>query len=311
MESVANGIEELELFLCDLIRQGVGHLKTEGYSFFEARAARLIDAQAPGLARLIRECASLTSAPGNWQEPLLNRIAIIYTIARSFKRLSDLPADMEADVLAAIGFNQSQEALLAQDGISDHWFVVGQTVQTEDRLRVQKSWLIGASTKRTALVLSFAHGTAPFDVLLVPGHSYEAELVFYPSRYPLRALVKSKNSERQTLLPTGGLEIESALQQYCQALSQIPWLEEMPLFLSEQTLIPASNNQANPTVYLADKNGAALPLTTRGTTGWQLLSFSSGRPLSVFGEFDGFKIRPLAAISPDNGRYLRLAQGEA
>jgi hypothetical protein len=337
MASVSAGIEELELFLRDLIRQGVGHLKTEGYAYFESRAARLVDAQAPGLARLIRECASLTSSQGNWQEPLLNRIATIYLIARSFKQIAHLPPDMEADVMAAVGFNQSQDALLTEEGIRDHWYVIGQSIYTEDRLRVQKSWLIGADTKRKALVLSFAHGTAPFDVLLVPGHSYEAELVFYPSRYPLRALIKTKNSEAPPAMPEGELSIEEALGQYSEALAQIPWLEEMPFLLSGQTLVStpqtsaaaagqvttirsssnrtnaniSSANQSSHTIFLTDQMGAGLPLNTRGVSGWQLMAFASGHPVSVFGEFDGISLKPLAAINHESGKYLRLAQGEA
>jgi hypothetical protein len=307
--SVGAGVEELDLFLVDLIRQGVGHLKSEGYAYFESRAARLVDAQAPGLARLIRECGSLTSSQGNWQEPLLNRIGTIYLIARAFGNLTNLPADMQADVLASVGFTQRQDALLAEEGICDLWYVIGQTSYTEDRLRVQKSWLYGVNSKQMALILSFAHGTAAFDVLLVPGHSYAAELVFYPSRYPLRALIKNKNSEAIADLPSGLTSIEEALSQYAEALSNIPWLEEMPLLLSQQTLIPAS--EQDPIMYITDKSGAALPLSIRHPAGWQLVAFSSGRPVTVFGEFDGVNLTPLAAINNGNGRFLRLAQVEA
>jgi len=308
MESVSAGVEELELFLCDLIRQGVGHLKTEGYAYFETRAARLIDAQAPGLARLVRECASLTASQTNWQEPLLNRIATIFLIARAFRNLDRLPPLMQQDVLAAVGFTQSQENLLSENGISDLWCVVGQYVYSEDRLRVQKSWLYGGKSKRTALILSFAHGMAPFDVTLIPGHFYDAELVFYPSSYPLRALIKNKNSESQATMPEGFTSIESALDQYAQALTNIPWLEEVPILLSGQKVVP--NFERNKKMFLTDENGSALPLATKESNAWQLLAFSSGQALSIFGEYDGVSLTPLAALSAGGDRYLRLATGE-
>ncbi|MBS1992032.1 MAG: SWIM zinc finger family protein [Cyanobacteria bacterium SZAS LIN-3] len=314
MESVRAGVEELELFLSDLIRQGVGQIKNESYSYFEARAARLVDAQAPGLARLIRECASITSSKTNWQETLLNRLATIYLIARAFRNLQNLSPEMQEDVLAAVGFTQSQEALLTspEAGIKDNWYVVGQSIYNEDRLRVQKSFLWGTATRRVAMVLSFAHGTAPFDVIIVPGHFYEAELVYYPSVYPLRALLKSQTNSTVVAgttnekMPQGITSIEEALKEYARALSCLPWLEELPLLLSQQTLVADTDNS----IYITDKTGAALPLATRDSAGWQLLAFSSGLPLSLFGQFDGVKFTPLSAVHDSRGSYLRLATGE-
>jgi len=314
MDSVKAGVEELELFLSDLIRQGVGHIKNESYSYFEARAARLVDAQAPGLARLIRECAAITSAKTDWQETLLNRLATIYLIARAFRNMANLSPELSEDVMAAVGFTQSQEGLLAAEGVSDVWYVIGQSTYTEDKLRVQKSFLWGGRNKRVAMILSFAHGTAPFDVLLIPGQFYEAEVVYYPSVYPLRALIKSQTLTKVQInpdqLPSGETSIEDALKQYAAALSRLPWLEEFPLLLSEQTLVVDYDQS----LYVTDKDGVALPLATRDNTGWQLMAFSSGLPVSLFGQFDGVSFIPLSALhasSDRSGSYLRLATGEA
>jgi hypothetical protein len=310
LENVQAGVEELELFLADLIRQGVGNLKSEGYAFFESRAARLVDAQAPGLARLVRECAALTSGQTNWQETLLNRIATIYLITRAFQNIDRLPAIIREDVLTAIGFNQSQEAVLNGEAIADEWLVIGQYVYNEDKLRVQKSWLRGLNRGRTALVLSFAHGTAPFDVLLVPGHIYDAELVFYPSNFPLRALIKVKNSDvgdvfEKAFRPVGVSTIGDALDQYASALAHLPWLEELPVLFNGQSLRRISDRD----LFIADQNDGALPLLTNYQSGWQLTAFSAGHPLTLFGEFDGIAFRPLAAINEQNGAFLKMAQG--
>ncbi|MBU6450616.1 MAG: SWIM zinc finger family protein [Cyanobacteria bacterium REEB67] len=310
LENVQAGVEELELFLADLIRQGVGNLKSEGYAFFESRAARLVDAQAPGLARLVRECAALTSGQTNWQETLLNRLATIYLITRAFKNIDQLPAIMREDVLTAVGFNQSQEAVLSGEAVADEWLVVGQYVYNEDKLRVQKSWLRGLSKGRTALILSFAHGTAPFDVLLVAGHIYDAELVFYRSNYPLRALIKVKNGDvgdlfERALRPQGVSTIDDALQEYACALAHLPWLEDLPVLINGQILVRTSDRD----LFIADKQKGALPLQTNYQAGWQLTAFSAGHPLTLFGEFDGTSLKPLAAINEQNGAFLKLAQG--
>ena len=62
MKRVGSGVEEFELWLCDLIRGGLGRVQSETYAFWDQPASRLVDAQAPGLARRVRALASLPSS---------------------------------------------------------------------------------------------------------------------------------------------------------------------------------------------------------------------------------------------------------
>src|SRR5262245_40528954 len=54
---VVAGLQELELWLRDLVRGGLAPIQSQPPQFWERMAARLVDAQAPGIARLIREMA--------------------------------------------------------------------------------------------------------------------------------------------------------------------------------------------------------------------------------------------------------------
>jgi len=60
---VQSGIEELSLWLENLVRQGLAWAQTQPPSFWEQIASRMVDAQAPGLARLIRNLAALPGGP--------------------------------------------------------------------------------------------------------------------------------------------------------------------------------------------------------------------------------------------------------
>ncbi len=51
---VEAGLEELERWLRDLVRQGLAHAQKQPARYWDAMAARLVDAQAPGLARWLR-----------------------------------------------------------------------------------------------------------------------------------------------------------------------------------------------------------------------------------------------------------------
>ena len=48
------GIDELDRWLGDLVRRGLDSARSEGYRFWDAMGARLVDAQAAGLARSVR-----------------------------------------------------------------------------------------------------------------------------------------------------------------------------------------------------------------------------------------------------------------
>jgi len=301
LSKVQAGIEELELFVIDLMRQGIGSVKKQPFTFWKNRAARLVDAQAPGLARLISECGEICARTHDWENALIDKLSTINLICRTFLKIDQLSPELKADVLTAIGINQSQDELLsgAGESVQDLWLVVGQYNYTQDRLRVQKSWLWGKKGQ-SALVLSFAHGNAPFDVMLIAGIFYHAELVFYQGSLRQRALIKTKNSEPAVAPFLEGSSVDRALTSYAEALAKTPWLDTMPMLLQE--VIPHKSSDGK--WWLIDDNKSALPLIAREEIGWQLTSYSGGQPLSLFGEWDGTTLKPLSALK--DGSYLKL-----
>lgn len=53
-KKVADGIEELLLWIKDIVRNGIINLPEKGFAFWEQMAKRMVDAQAPGLAGMVR-----------------------------------------------------------------------------------------------------------------------------------------------------------------------------------------------------------------------------------------------------------------
>src|SRR5512134_1283819 len=84
---VTAGLADLELWLRDLVRQGLAKLPEQPPKFWQTQAARMIDAQAPGLARLVSEMSSLPASGEGWQERMLERMSRLYLLVESFKRL--------------------------------------------------------------------------------------------------------------------------------------------------------------------------------------------------------------------------------
>jgi hypothetical protein len=296
---VSAGVQELELWLRDLVRNGLAVAQTQPTQFWERMAARLVDAQAPGLARLVREmggAAVNVSSGENWQARLLERAGRLYLLIEGYKRIYELPEDHQADIRAAIGWTVNQEELLTQPSIQncwrDCWQVLGSRVEQEDRLCVQRVWLWGETTNRPALILNFAHGHQPLDVSLVTGTKFDAELAFYPGAFALRALVKERFSDVEPAEFWVGYEtVSAATAVYAAALALHPWLEQFPMPLSAVTPIRRNEGWA-----LRDSEGRILPVHPK-VDAWAFLALSGGHPMALFGEWDGDFWWPLSVWS--------------
>jgi hypothetical protein len=297
---VASGLRELELWLRDLVRSGLATAQTQPPQFWERTAARLVDAQAPGAARMVRELAGLPSSGEGWQARLLDRVGRIYLLIEGFKRIEQLSIETQTDIRALIGWTQSQDELLQTAGIRDRWRVLGQRVEQEDRLRLQRSWLLGETGNRSALLLHFAAGNQPLDASLIPGTAFDAEMVFYPGAYPLRALIKERNDTPSQLGRMGGYAyITDAVSAYAAALARNPWIEVFPFAL--KSVIPIRRDGH---WFVRDTDANLLQLNPRSSHHLSLLALSGGREIDLFGEYDGEHLWPLSAIA--EGRFVRF-----
>jgi hypothetical protein len=297
---VASGLRELELWLRDLVRSGLASAQTQSPQFWERTAARLVDAQAAGVARMVRELANLPSSGEGWQARLLDRVSRIYLLIEGFKRIDGLSIETQADIRALIGWTQSQDELLQTEGIRDRWQVLGQHVEQEDRLRLQRSWLHGETGNRPALLLHFAAGNQPLDASLVPGTAIDAEMVFYPGAYPLRALIKERNDSPFQLDRMGGYaNITDAVSAYAAALARNPWIDLFPFAL--KSVIPIRRDGH---WFVRDSDANLLELHPRSSHHLSLLALSGGREIELFGEYDGERLWPLSAVA--EGRFVRF-----
>ncbi len=286
---VKAGVEELERWLGDVVRQGLAAVYGQPYSFWDVIAARMVDAQAPGLARQLRDMAGIASTGAGWQERLLARLGRLHLLLAGYNRGETLPPETQVDVRTLIGWPQNQDEVLAGEGWRDRWLVLGQRVETEEQLQIQRTWLWGKERDHPALILNFSHITQPLDTSLVIGTCLDAELVFFPSAYPLRSLIKI----RHHILPIeeipGYRAIAAMRLEYVKAIAGNPWLAEFPVAL--QKVIPLRNNN---TWVLRDVEGYLLPIAPNFEGGWQLLALSGGYPLTLFGEWNGEYLRPLS-----------------
>jgi len=289
---IAAGLDELDRWLGDQVRSGLAGAASAGYGHWEQMAARLVDAQAPGVAATVRGLAGAASDPTG--EALLAELALLRLLVAGYRRIEELPEPLAATVRGHVGIPVQTDEVLAGPAVRDRWSVVGVRDETEDRLTVRRVWLHGADSGRPALVLSFAAPGQPLSADLVLGMVLDADLHFFPGALPLRALVGAKHAPVEPVAPAG-VPIATALRGYAEALAADPWLTRWPLVLAE--VIPATS-------HLVDPSGTGLPLDPAVDVPWRLLAVSGGHPVTVAGEWSRAGLRPLTAWV--SGRLVRL-----
>jgi hypothetical protein len=292
MFQMAAGLAELESWLLDLFRQGLATLEGQASSYFNDLAARMVDAKLGTLARRIRQLPALLLKT-DWHEKLLAEIGEIYLLLRAFQKLDTLPEPLQDDLLALAGVNLKKEDLLAQTGVPDNWLVAGQTLEEDDaNLLARRIWLIGEKTEKNALLLDFAWGGAGFETSFKLGTVLRAEVVFYPSAHPQRALLKKfEYSNEAFSLRNGHPSLTAFADAYAAALGENPWLGRFPAFL--ENVVPIFHQTQ---FVLVDGERKQLPLEVDELKGWKLVALSCGRPIGVFGTWDGEVFVPLSVV---------------
>ena len=306
---VEDGIAALALWLQDLVRQGLGAAQAQPSAFWESTAARLVDAQASGLARLVRRLGEAVTSGAGWQGRTLAGIGRIHLLCEAYGRLAALPAEVQADVRTAIGWTVAKEELLSSNARhGDTWCVLAQRVDREEQLRVQRTWLLGVASRRLALILQFAAGSQGFEQSFRTGAQFASELVYYPSAVPLRGmLVGERGDPIEPPIPLpAAVALGAALAEYARALTRQPWLETWPMYTGG--LVPVVFGETGEPI-LCDGSGRQIPIVDRFGGVWHLLAISGGAPLDVFGEWDGDALRPLSAVS--GGRVFTFMQTES
>jgi hypothetical protein len=295
---VAAGLAELDRWLCDQVREGLAASQQSGYRHWDDIAARMVDAQAPGLAERLRALASVPHSGPGWEGRLLEEYAMARLLVTACRDQEKLPPALRHTVRSRVGFTVRQADVLASAApVRDRWHVLARRDLEQDRITTRRIWLRGRSTDRPALVLSFAAAGESLDGSLHVGAETEADLAFYPGAMPLRALVVARGDTAPGGTPPGST-VAGLLDGYAAALGQDPWLDTWPAVL-EATPARA------PLPCLRDAAGDAVPLHPAAGDCWPLFALSGGRPLTVAGEWTQRGLWPLTAWD-EGGRPVPL-----
>ena len=297
---VGAGVLELQTWLDDLAREGLAGVRSRGQGFWETIAARMADAQAAPLARRLQRAAGLLyqSALPDAESMVASELASMYLLARAWARIDALPAPLQADVRALLGWTVAQEDVLCEPAVADRWRVLAQSTFDDDRVKARATWLHGAASGRWALLLHYAVGNGGFQQQIAPATAFDGELCFYPGAWPLRALVKTQGDPAPLREIPAPIDLDTVLDTHARALAAQPFLERQPVLLGG--LAP----DANARHVVREPQGRRILLHPSFRHWPHLLALSGGHPLAVCGEWDGRTLMPLSVWS--DGRLVNL-----
>jgi len=318
-ERVAGGVAELNAWLTDRVRRGFAGFEQQGWTELSLLAARMVDAQAPGLAGSLRRAAGTVGRGHGWPSQLLEELALIQLVASAHDRLADLPPALAETVRSRIGWTVETARVLAEgERVTDDWLILGRVVELDERLTTRRLWLRGRTSGRTALLLSFAPAGQTLDPLPgLPGRTITATLAFYPGAGALRALLTDADEPTSSSAPAvtadspesasaavhgeaggaagrpDGMSVAAALASYAEGLAADPWLERIPVLLAD--VRPARHGDGWAAV---DPQGDGLPLIAYADP-WPLISVSAGAPVTVAAEWSRGGLRPMTCWDGD------------
>ena len=288
---VRAGLDHLDLWSRDLVRNGLAGLETQSAAVWEEMAKRLVDANASGLASRVRRLGEIPGSTRDWPQRLLAELGRLKLVAHAYGRLEKLDPPLQSDIRQTIGWTVAQDELQSQsERVRDDWLIYGQWIDDEDRVQAQHSWMVGCESGRTALVLQFAPAAAPFAEQIVAGTVQSGTLAFFPGAAGQRAkfLERSGSVERIAGRLPGSPTIEHFLATVAEAMARQPLLPAFGCVLHDVALVPGE------AWHVRDAEGRGLPLV--GKPPWKLLAVSGGHATDLAGQWDGRRLRPLGMV---------------
>ncbi|MFC7597718.1 SWIM zinc finger domain-containing protein [Terrabacter sp. GCM10028922] len=281
------GMDDFARWLTDLVRSGTASARQQSYAWWDGTAARLVDAQLPGLADDVRSVGGAVSGRADWAERLLVALGRWWTATRAWAARESLDEHQMGDLRAYLGWSTSTESVRRRDAVTDRWLVLGAHRTDDGRLQQQRTWLRGAATGETVQVLDFAAGGQVLPVARVVGSSLDATLARYPGAAVRRALFVDEPSvaDERGRMPSGST-LESARSVAARAWGLNPWARRVPVVLDD---VRVGLDR------VVDAEGASVALAEDADV-WSLLALTGGGPTQVFGELEESRLRPLTVV---------------
>ena len=283
------GLAELDRWLQDQVRQGLAASQRPGYGHWDDIAARMVDAQVPGLAERLRALAAVPYSGPGWDGRLLEEYALLRLLAVAYGRQADLPPPLRDTVRSRIGFTVRQADVLAERPAGPRSVAGASQAGSRPGPAADPPGLAAREHDRPVRARAqFRCGRPVPRRLPHRRHRGRRGSGLLPRRRPAARRSSRPGATRAWRPRRAGGTVAGLLTSWAAALGEDPWLDSWPAVL-------AATPARSPQPCLSDAAGDALPLHPGAGDCWPLFALSGGSPLTVAGEWTPRGLWPLTA----------------
>lgn len=289
--AILDALDALEQWVSDQLRLGLAGYVDDLTARCRRIAARLVDGKAAALAGHVDELPGrlLALPSGDRMRGAAVELARLLLLARAFRA-----APRDPELRRAIASAESRETLLADAAaprVTSTWEVLAEQVQTRrDGLVSQTTWLLnlGAGPRFAMLLDFFPASAGRRGSVFTPGEQFHGDLLFYPARAPLRALLLQREAAGAPVAwPVEGQPLADRLTH---PFLTEPWAAERPVLLPTGRI---GFDRAGAAWWQSADGAAALPLAR------EMTGLIAGTALtSTAALWSGSRLELLAAQTP-------------
>ncbi|MFD1981109.1 SWIM zinc finger family protein [Mesorhizobium newzealandense] len=262
--SVSAALDELDQWIADQLRLGLAGFVDNSSDRCRRIAARLVDMKATALAGRIDEIPSRLMALRSEERPdaAIRELGKLVLLAKAWRSAPDDP-----ELKRLVSTSESREQVLANPDatqVESVWEVLGEKIESRrDGLVSHSTWLLdlNSATSQFALLLDYFPASAGRrSNAFTPGDRFDARLIFYPARQPLRALVADRRGD----VPSGewpdfSVGASDPLAAHIARQDAAPWVTDCPVMLPSGAIL-LDDRGAAWWQAAGDPHGIALPI---------------------------------------------------
>lgn len=294
LRNIDAGAESGKVWLEALFRSGLGTDQvTQGFNAIEAR---MVDAQAGGLATNFWEMAELAKSGDGWQDGFVESSGLLYLLMDAVLGRDRLNENLRQDVIRMAGVNLTRKDLESEPVIEDIWDLAIQRDFRQQRLVCRRSWLFGRESRQWQFLLQYRISNARFEPEYGLGSGYRGRAVIYPGAERQRMSLSSAQQEPIVIPPLETFEQVS--NRHTEVLLRCPWAAA-----SGGSIGITSLGHEKGQWMARDVEGSWFPIRA-GTHGcWRAAAFLNTQDLGLFGEWDGHEFAA-TSVTAGGGFYV-------
>jgi len=301
IQIMKSGALDVQTWCQDVLRQGLASLEGQSETFWNGIIGRLVDNKLGGLVSSIRFIRNTIQEESDWPSKVAIELGWLTRVLSSLQNLEDWPEAWQRELLRIGGIHIRKDELEGQKGIMDDWVRLSEMKGVnEDGGNYRYSWFFGKKSGAYGELIEYNYQDDIFPKLPKIGFWFPGEMLFYPSPYPNRVLIKNIGYGLHALRPYPGTsELQKVNDIYLTALKQNPWIKKIPISLNGMTPQNGANQE------IIDRLGATMQVQAESDHWWNLMAISGGAPIPILGLWNGHYLEIIGSFS--GSQYLSMA----